>query len=54
MVLLAGEYVVEIIADMVASLPTLERGIYAEFVRENRHLIQRLRSKPYRSLQGSP
>jgi hypothetical protein len=44
-VLLAGEYVVEIIADMVASLPTLERGIYAEFVRENRHLIQRLRSK---------
>jgi hypothetical protein len=44
-VLLAGEYVVEIIADMVASLPTLQRGIYAEFVRENRHLIRRLRSK---------
>jgi hypothetical protein len=44
-VLLAGEYVVEIVADMVAYLPTLERGIYAEFVRENRHLMQQLRMK---------
>jgi hypothetical protein len=44
-VLLACEYVVEIITDIVASLPTLKRSIYAEFVRENRHLMQRLRSK---------
>jgi len=44
-VLLAGEYVVEIVEDMVASLPTLERGIYAEFVRENRHLMRLLRTK---------
>jgi hypothetical protein len=44
-VLLAGEYVVEIMTDMVASLPTLECSIYAEFARENRHLIRRLRSQ---------
>jgi putative transposase len=30
---------------MVASLPTLERDIYAEFVRENRHLMRKLRTK---------
>lgn len=44
-VLLAGEYVVEIVVDMVASLPTLERSIYAEFVRENRPLMRQLRTK---------
>jgi hypothetical protein len=44
-VLLAGEYVVEIAIDMVASLPTLERSIYAEFVRENRNLMRQLRKK---------
>ena len=41
-VLLAGEYVVEIIDDMVLSLPTLDRVAYASFVRENRQLMQRL------------
>jgi len=44
-VLLAGEYVVEIVADMVAYLPSLERRIYAEFVLENRHLMRLLRAK---------
>lgn len=44
-VLLAGEYVVEIAADMVAHLPSLERGLYAAFVRENRDLMRLLRSR---------
>jgi hypothetical protein len=44
-VLLAGEYVVEIATDMVAHLPNLDRGIYTEFVRENRPLMRHLRMK---------
>jgi len=44
-VLLAGEYVVEIIAELVASLSVLDRDTYAEFVRENRHLMRSLRTK---------
>lgn len=44
-VLLAGEYVVEIIQDIVAAIPTLERHSYANFVRENRRLIPQLRAK---------
>jgi hypothetical protein len=44
-VLPAGEYVVEITEDLVAALPTLDRGTYVDFVRENRRLMRRLRSK---------
>jgi hypothetical protein len=44
-VLLAGEYVVEITEDMVASLPALSCDVYGNFVRENRPLMRRLRSK---------
>ncbi len=44
-VLLAGEYVVEIIDDIVASLSTLDRDAYANFARENRPMMRRLRSK---------
>jgi len=44
-VLLAGEYVVEIVVDMVAYLPSLERRIYAEFALENRHLMGLLQAR---------
>ena len=44
-VMLAGEYVVEIIDDIVASLPLLDREAYIDFVRENRSLMRRLRSR---------
>jgi hypothetical protein len=44
-VLLAGEYVVEIIDDMLASLPLLNVEAYIEFVRENRGMMRLLRSK---------
>lgn len=44
-VLLSGEYVVEIIEDMVAALPALDRDAYVGFVRENRPLMRLLTSK---------
>ena len=44
-VLLAGEYVVEIIDDILASLPTLDPEAYIEFVRENRDTMRLLRAK---------
>jgi hypothetical protein len=44
-VLLAGEYVVEIVDDMVAALWVLDREIYINFVRENRDLMRLLRSR---------
>jgi hypothetical protein len=44
-VLLAGEYVVEIIDDIVASLPALNPEAYIEFVRENRGTMRLLRAK---------
>lgn len=44
-VLLAGEYVVEIIDEIVASLSALNREAYIEFVRENRGAMRLLRSK---------
>ncbi|GGF08170.1 hypothetical protein GCM10011611_11970 [Aliidongia dinghuensis] len=43
--LLSGEYVVEIAADMVAAFPALDRGAYANFIRENRPLMRLLRAK---------
>jgi hypothetical protein len=44
-VLLAGEYVVEIIEDMIASVSALDRERYVNFVRENRILMRLLRQK---------
>jgi len=44
-VLLAGEYVVEIIEDMTASLPSLHQESYANFVRQNRALMHTLRAR---------
>jgi hypothetical protein len=44
-VLLAGEYVVEIIEDMVVSLSSLNRNAYVNFVRENRPLMRLLRAR---------
>lgn len=44
-VLLSGEYVVEIIQDMVAALSGLDRDPYVNFVLENRPLIRVLKSK---------
>lgn len=44
-VLLAGEYVVEIALEMVASIPILDQATYVHFVHENRDLMCLLRSK---------
>ncbi|MTJ81956.1 MAG: hypothetical protein F8N37_13215 [Telmatospirillum sp.] len=43
--LLAGEYVVEIIEDIVRNIPAFNREIYAAFVRENRIFMQFLRAR---------
>ena len=44
-VLLAGEYVIEIIEDILAAAPSMDRAIYADFVQENRQLMRNLRAK---------
>jgi hypothetical protein len=44
-ILLAGEYVVEIAEIMLASLNRLDRDVYANFVRENRTMTSRLKSQ---------
>lgn len=44
-VLLVGEYVVEIIQDIQASLPVLDEAIYSNFVRENRAIMRTVRSR---------
>jgi hypothetical protein len=44
-VLLIGEYVVEIIQDIQASLPVLDEVIYSNFVRENRAIMRTIRSR---------
>jgi hypothetical protein len=44
-VLLAGEYVVELIEDMTAALPRLDRSAYRNFVLENRPVMRRLRAQ---------
>lgn len=45
--ILASEYVVEITKDMAAALPTLNKGAYVNFVRENPSLIELLRQRAY-------
>jgi hypothetical protein len=42
---LIGEYVVEIIEDVQARLPSLDQGIYSNFVRENRDVMRTVRSR---------
>jgi hypothetical protein len=42
---LIGEYVVEIVEDIQAYLPSLDQGIYANFVRENRGVMRMIRSR---------
>ena len=44
-VLLSGEYVVEITEDLASSISSRNREGYANFVRENRGVMRRLRSK---------
>jgi len=44
-VLLIGDYVVEIVEDIQSSLPSLDQDIYKDFVRENRDVMRTLRSK---------
>jgi hypothetical protein len=44
-VLLAGEYVVEIVEDIAASATNFDRVAYADFVRQNRDLMRLLRSR---------
>jgi hypothetical protein len=44
-VALIGEYVVEIIDDIQASLPSLSQEIYSNFVRENRDVMRIIKSK---------
>ncbi len=44
-VLLAGEYVVEIADELYAAIPALDVDIYARFVIENRPLIRLLRAR---------
>jgi hypothetical protein len=40
-----GEYVIEIVEDVREALPALDRAIYANLVRENRKTVQALRAK---------
>ncbi|MER9017250.1 hypothetical protein [Mesorhizobium sp. M0898] len=44
-VLLLGEYVVEIAEDIYAAVPDLDASAYASFVRQNRDVMRAMRSK---------
>lgn len=43
--MLLGEYVIEIVEDIRDALPDLDQSVYANFVRENRQTVQRLRAR---------
>lgn len=43
--MLLGEYVIEIVEDIRDALPDLDRSVYSNFVRENRETVQRLRAR---------
>jgi len=43
--MLLGEYVIEIVEDIRDALPVLDQSVYANFVRENRQTVQRLRAR---------
>lgn len=42
---LVGEYVVEILEDIQSALPSLDQGLYSNFVRENRDVMRLIRSR---------
>lgn len=44
-VILFGEYVIEIVEEVRDALPILDQSIYANFVRENRQAVQKLRAR---------
>ena len=44
-VILLGEYVIEIVEEVRDALPILDQSIYANLVRENRQAVERLRAK---------
>jgi hypothetical protein len=44
-VLLLGEYVVEILDDIYAALPDLDASAYASFVRQNRDVMRTMRTR---------
>ena len=43
--MLLGEYVIEIIEEIRDALPVLDQPIYSDFVRENRQMVQKLRTR---------
>lgn len=43
--MLLGEYVIEIVEDVRDALPVLDQSVYANLVRENRQTVQRLRAR---------
>ena len=44
-VMLLGEYVIEIVEDIRDALPVLDQSVYANLVRENRQTVRRLRAR---------
>ena len=43
--MLLGEYVIEIVEDIRDALPVLDQSVYGNLVRENRQTVQRLRAR---------
>jgi len=43
--MLLGEYVIEIVEDVRNALPVLDQSVYANLVRENRQTVQKLRAR---------
>jgi hypothetical protein len=43
--MLLGEYVIEIVEDVRDALPVLDRSVYANLIRENRQTVQKLRAR---------
>ncbi|MGV9008025.1 MAG: hypothetical protein ACOH1H_14950 [Brevundimonas sp.] len=43
--MLLGEYVIEIVEDIRDALPVLDQSVYANLVRENRQTVQKLRAR---------
>lgn len=44
-VMLLGEYVIEIVEDIRDALPSLDQSVYANLLRENRQTVQKLRAR---------
>ena len=51
---LLGDYVVEIVRDIEAALPSLDQAVYADFARENRQAMRLLRPRNIEPLQSRP